>query len=283
MNAYALKLNPDANLLKQWDFGLVKDLLDCEIIEVTELPKIERAVVCIAARHHKGLELDINAELRHAKRVVLFLCGDEEADFNIELIDHPNIEIWVQNAHPDKHQEYNRIGTGYPQHMKASLPEQQQKTKTMMFAGQMTHKRRNELVNILRDMRLDDSSILCQATRGFTQGDEPKVYYNNLSQAKIAPAPSGAVVPDSFRLFEALECMAIPIADEVSPHKTYQGYWDFIFNEVTPFPKITEWDRLFGLVPELLDDYPRNLHQITAWYIQWKRNTKLKIQAQYEQ
>lgn len=281
MNTYVLRLNPEANLLDQWDFGIVRDFVG-EPQEVKQLPNTERAIVCIAGRMHKDYEKQVSSQLANVNRVVLFVCGDEEADFDLSQIDHPNIDIWVQNPTPGKHDNYHRIGTGYPQHMRKHLPETIEKTRTMVFAGQMTHKRRRELVDIVESMTLNDETIRCLPSMGFTQGIEPKDYYTLMCEAKIAPAPSGAVVPDSFRLFEALECMAIPIGDEVSPRDYYPGYWDYLFGEITPFPKITNWDRLFGLTDELLADYPRNMHQITAWYIQWKRRTRQKIEAQYE-
>ena len=42
-------------------------------------------------------------------------------------------------------------------------------------------------------------NALYRPTKGFAQGDTPKEYYKTLSKAKIAPAPAGAVVVDSFR------------------------------------------------------------------------------------
>lgn len=282
MNVYVLKLNPEANLIDQWDFGIVKWLLGNSHINIADkLPNLNRAVVCIAARHHAGYEDTINNQLQNVDRAILVLCGDEEAEFAVEKIDHHNIEIWIQNPHQGKHDEYNRIGTGYPTHLTSKIPAYTGKSRTMYFGGQMTHKTRRELVDVMQDMYMQDETILCLPTRGFTQGESPEDYYKHMSEAKIAPAPSGAVIPDSFRLFEALECMAIPLADENSPTGYKQGYWDWLFGEITPFPKINQWDRLFGLVPELLEDYPRNLHEITAWYIQWKYRTKDRIEEQY--
>ena len=81
MRAYILKLNKDANLLEQWDFGLIKDFLDgklwktanwtdFEIIEVKELPEDDRAIVLIAGRHHLGYEDEINKQLQKINKVV---------------------------------------------------------------------------------------------------------------------------------------------------------------------------------------------------------------------
>lgn len=282
MKAYALSFN-DSNVLDQWDFGFLQDFLNdnnIAILDIDTLPNVERAIVVLPARHHVGEEDRVNAELAKVDHVVLFLMGDEEAQFEVEKISHPSIHIWVQNPHIGRHDQYNKLGTGYPPHMTQHLPETTNKTINVNFAGQVTHQRRVELTDVLIDMSLHDSSIHLLRTKGFTQGETPADYYNNMCATKIAPAPSGAVIPDSFRLFEALECMAIPVADQKTADGRTMEYWDWLFGQETLFPKVTNWDRLHSLVPELLEDYPRNLHQITAWYIKWKRDFKNKVLEQ---
>ena len=131
----------------------------------------------------------------------MFLLGDEEAEFDVDSIQAKH--IWVQNPHLDKHDKYNRIGTGYPQHMKQYLEntEYPEKIIDIFYAGQKTHQRREELSGELKLLR-HKVKIQSLDTEGFTQGMSHEDYYNSMSKAKIAPAPSGAVIPDSFRLFE---------------------------------------------------------------------------------
>lgn len=282
MKAYTLSFN-NSNILDQWDFGFLQDFLndnDIAIIDTDTLPTTDRAIVILPARHHAGLEDKVNMEIAKIDHVVLFLMGDEEAEFEVEKIQHSSIYIWVQNPHRGRHDTYNKLGTGYPPHMLENLPETVNKTIKVNFAGQVTHQRRVELTDVLIDMSLHDDSIKLLRTKGFTQGDVPVDYYANMCASKIAPAPSGAVIPDSFRLFEALECMSIPIADQRTPDGKVTEYWDWLFGQETPFPKVDNWDRLYGLVPELLEDYPRNLHNITAWYLKWKRDFKNKVLEQ---
>lgn len=283
--AFLLSLNPDANISEQWDFGFLKDFLEGEFFEIKNvdtLPKTNAALVVIPARHHKGLEHLVNEELKKIERVVLFLMGDEEADFEVEAINHPDVKIWVQNPHMGRHDKYNKLGTGYPQHMKVNLPKYIAKTNDIFFAGQVTHPRRRELVDILIDMYATGGNVKVVKTAGFTQGEAPSEYYKHLTEAKIAPAPSGAVVPDSFRLFEALECMALVVADQKTPDGTVMEYWDWLFGEETPLPKVVEWDRLFGLADELLEDWPQNMFRQTAWWLQYKRNFRLRVIEQLE-
>lgn len=283
MKAYLLSLNKNANIADQWDFGTLGDILkDCNINteSVNKLPHGDKAVVVIPGRHHAGLEAQVQKELDKLNHPVLFVMGDEEADFAIEKLDVPKSRTWIQNPHLGRHDEYNRLGTGYPQHMHDNLPNKVNKKNDVYFAGQVTHQRRIELVAVLERLKRKGKDVSYKATKGFTQGLEPKEYYKRLSQARVAPAPSGAVIPDSFRLFEALECMAIPVADQRTPSGQVMEYWDWLFAEITPFPKITDWDVLPGILDEYLEDTETKVHKQTAWYLMYKRNLKHKLLEQ---
>lgn len=145
----------------------------------------------------------------------------------------------------------------------------------------MTHDRRIELNDVLTGMSLGNKHIEFLSTSGFTQGMEHLEYAKKIASAKIAPAPSGAVIPDSFRLFEALEAMAIPVADQKTPSGEIMEYWDWLFGEITPFPRVTNWGALPGIYEEIMQDWPHNMHKITAWYLMFKRNFKNKVMEQY--
>lgn len=289
MKAFILSLNPEANLLEQWDFGFLSAFLKGDLWQTNnwvgfdikscqKLSKCEKAIVAIPARHHKGLEEEINHELRKIDKVVLFLMGDEEADFDVDKISHPSITIWVQNPHMDKHDKYKRIGTGFPPHFKKYLDDTiyPDKETDIYFSGQVTHDRRIELVEALIEMYSKYKIDLLQ-TEGFTQGESHDVYAKKMSQAKIAPCPSGAVIQDSFRLFEALEAMAVPIADQKTPSGRVDEYWDWLFKDITPFPKLSDFEAMKAVVPEILNDYARLQHKITAWYINYKRNFAYEV------
>lgn len=282
MKAYFLSLNPEANALDQWDAGFLLDFLngnvwqppsftEFEIIDVNKLPKDDKAIVIIPARHHADLVDEVNHHLNRINKVVLFLMGDEEHDFPIEKIKHPDIHIWVQNPEPGRHDDYNKLGTGYPPQLKKNIPTKLDKTIDIFFAGQITHKRRTEMLNNLNEWDAQGNSSDVVTTRGFTQGLSHEDYYRRMSQAKIAPAPSGAVIPDSFRAYEALECMCVLMADERDPHDKIDGYWDWLFDDDCPFYKIKEWDNLVGRAYEALEQWPTNLHTQTAWWIAKKR------------
>lgn len=293
INAYFLSLNKSANALDQWDSGFVCDFLEgnvwqppnwegFKITETDRLIKTDRAVVVLPARHHAGLETEINEQLQRIDNVVLFLLGDEEADFNVDAIEHPSIHIWVQNPHPGKHDKYYKLGTGYPPQLKQIVPKFKSVDKSvdMFFSGQITHQRREDMLANLIEWQAQGNTADITATQGFTKGLNHEQYYQRMCRAKIAPAPTGAVIPDSFRLYEALECMCYVLADERDPHGKIDGYWEWLFGEEPPFTLVKEWDNLVGRSYEVLKDWDNLIHQQTAWYIKHKRNFAIKVMEQ---
>lgn len=283
MNVYYLSLKKETPKNDYWDYGMLQDILsripETKFHEVDTLPKTERAIVVLPARHHAGLEDKVNQELKKIDYKIFFAMGDEEAVFDIDQIisDH----IYVQNPHPQKHEKYNKIGTGYPiqsvQHLKN---KPYNKNLDVFFSGQVTHVRRELMMRYMRDIAATNNQVVINATDGFTRGMDHPEYYDHMSRAKIVTCPSGAVIPDSFRLFESLESMAVPIADEVNPSGSILTYWDWLFEQNTPFPKIQNWSEVAEIIRQVNED-PELIHKITAWWIKYKRDLKLKIIEQY--
>lgn len=289
MKVYYLSLKPETPNKGYWDYGLITDLfanrlwkpyehIDFEEVEVSELPEDDKAVVVIPARHHAGLEPEITGQLQKIKHVVLFLMGDEEADFDVEEIKHNSIHIWVQNAHPDKHDKYNRIGTGYPPHIRLQDTMSYEKSKNVYFSGQVTHKNRE----VMYDAVLEYPNSVVNRTAGFTQGVSPTEYVSMMSLAKVVPCPAGAVIPDSFRTYEALESMAIPVSDDRNSQGTISNYWDWLFGQIVPFPRIGNSDEWYGKIDEAVKNYDQEIQMQTCWWIEWKRNFAYKVKEQLQ-
>ena len=80
--------------------------------------------------------------------------------------------------------------------------------------------------------------------------------------AKIAPAPSGPVTADNFRLFEALQAHTVPIADT-------KEFWNMLFDPA--FPIVDKYAQLPGYIKDQLWLWPANTNRITAWWMHTKR------------
>jgi hypothetical protein len=273
--AYIYSTNPLDSANGKWDYGLLKETFEkhkVEQIVVENIPQTDRAFVVIPGQGNAGAEEKINEQLSNIKRVVLFITGDESAMFDVDRIKHPNISIWIQYPH-QKHSKYNRFFIGAPQHLKQNLPDYPTKKYDVYFGGQITHQRRKQLAQAMPSLQ----NALYKPTAGFAQGDTPKEYYKNLSTARIAPCPAGAQVVDTFRFFEAIEMLALPIGDLVDSKGREGDYFHYIFQADMPIVKIKDWNVLPNIVPDLVAEYPANMHRVVAWWLRYKRNFGLKI------
>jgi len=262
----------------KWDYGLIKEIFDkYEInqIKVTKIPEGDKAFVVIPGPQTAGNEDRLSKELNKLSRVVLFINGDENARFDVDKISHPNIEIWIQYPHK-KHAAYNKMPIGVPQHLNDNAPEYKEKEYDVYFGGQITHQRRVELSHVMPNLK----NSLYGPTEGFSQGDKPKDYYAKLASAKIAPCPSGAAVIDTFRFFESIELLTLPVADTINPKGIQTDFYKEMFGVNVPFNYVSNWNELNKLVPKLLDQYPNNMHQVVCWWIKQKRDLGIKIMRQ---
>ena len=278
INAYLYSHDGQDYANDKWDYGLLKEIFDkheVDQIRVTEIPKADKAFVVIPGPQTAGNEELLSNELNKLSRVVLFINGDENARFDVDKISHPNIEIWIQYPHK-KHAEYNKMPIGVPQHLKDNSPEYKEKEYDVYFGGQITHQRRVELSHVMPTLK----NSLYGPTEGFSQGDKPKEYYAKLASAKIAPCPSGAAVIDTFRFFESIELLTLPIADTINPKGIQTDFYKNMFGINVPFNYVSNWNELNKLVPKLLDQYPNNMHQVVCWWIKQKRDLGIKIMRQ---
>jgi hypothetical protein len=283
-----LNYNPEVIARGYWDQGMLEDIFSNQMwptgyeFEHKESISVRGfgngAIIIFPARNQVKYIKNLNEDIKIFDWVILFLTGDEESDFPVEKIKHPNIKIWVMSPRPDRHQNYDKLGTGYPPQMRGLMPSSApQKPLDYFFAGQITHPKRAEMQRWLEAvMKWEGLKGEAVFTKGFTEGLKHEDYFRKMSKAKTVPAPSGPETPDSFRLFEALEAGAIPIADN-------KEYWDFFFGEADLFPNLDNWKYLQGYIGDQVALYPSKHNKVFAWWQDYKRKMVLKISDQIKE
>lgn len=260
---------------EQWDQTLLDDLLAGELwphgIAFEDRACFPRdatgIVLVVPGRYWADRATEISQAISKYRWVLAFRTSDEEDLFDIRKVAHPAIRWWIQTPRVGKDYGSARfMPLGYTPHcdlMSATPPE---KLLDVFLSAQSTHRRREEAFAALES----GERRRVEPTAGFTQGMDPVEYVRCMTTAKIAPAPSGAVSPDSFRVWEALEAHAIPIADDVSPIHDSRGYWRMLLGD-PPFPVLTDYQDLSGWIDDVLADWPRQANRITAWWMGYKR------------
>lgn len=248
--------------------------------DYTSLPKVDKGIVLIPARHHAGLEGQVNKQLANIKQVQLYLIGDEESVFDVTKISHPDIQITVQNPRPKIHDDYYKIGTGYPTHFLNDIPRlPPSKDLDYFFAGQTTahNPNRVKMISAISSNQLNSQVVI---TDGFGQGLAHQDYYAGMARSKVALCPSGPELPDTFRLFEALELGCLPIVDEVSRKQRFDGYWEWFFNEQPPFTIIKNYPDINGYINNNVKQYPEQNNKVQAWWYRQKWAVKDRLVKQ---
>lgn len=268
-----------------WDMQILEDIFSLEIWNPvlgytfrhhTDFKEVnEGAVVILPARFQADCIDKLNEDISKLKWCVLILTGNEDDEFPCEKINHQNIKIWVQLPR-EKHKEYRKLPNGYPPQVKL-LKElnPSKREKDWFFAGQVRdHVRRQLCVKYLKEIPNGD----LVETDGFAKGLSHEEYYQRMVNSKIAICQSGAKVPDTFRLYEALEAGCIPIVDEVSVDICdFEGYFTYLFDEDVPFPVLRNYETLSEQIKENLENWKEKSNKIFAWWQNYKRNLAYRL------
>lgn len=273
----------------QWDMTLLKDILQgntwqpaqgYEFVEDSSdgfTARNKGGVIIIPARQNAGKEYYIQGYLKGLEWCVVILIGDEERSFDYKKLEHPKMKLWLMHpALEDKADYY--LGSGYTPHTRG-VHGDFDKPLDWSFMGQNNHSRRQEAIDVLDKMlNREDIKGYLETSDGFTRGVEKETYISLTAQSKAVPAPSGIASPDSFRVYEALELGAVPIADDISNLITKAGYWRKIFGEHDiPFKVLTDYANLEGYIGDIVRDYPSYNNKVFAWWQGVKRDIVYKL------
>jgi hypothetical protein len=258
-----------------WDSNMLRRLLDGDLYphhmrvrHHAGFPNADGAIVVLPGQYWHLATDQINDAIQRFEWVLLVRTADEEDLFDISKIEHPRVKFWVQTPRVGRDYGDARLfGVGFPPHANADgFPtEAPNKHLYAFLSAQNTHARRREAFAALEGLQYN-----LYETDGFTKGFDPDVYMDYMLFSRVAPCPSGAVSPDSFRAWEALEAHCVPILDAVSPVDGDTDYWEQVLPGC-PAPVLRDYNDLPGYVEDALKGWPANANRITAYYMRYKR------------
>lgn len=268
----------------QWDQTLLDDLFSnqlyptgLEFERVEGYPNTVGCCLLIPARYWHQHTDQISEAISRYDWCLAFRVGDEEDVFRVEDVAHPNIRWWVQTPRVGRDYGDARLfGVGYSPHFTDLPVEPPVKDVDVFLSAQRTngrpgrhfrvHERRDDLFKVLKRGPWVKQLV---ARDGFAQGDRGE-YVAGMLSAKVAPAPTGNVCPDSFRLWEALEAHCVPIADQVSPVYDSRGYWELVWPDA-PFPIYADAGVVPSFIDDVLESWPTDANRVAAAYMRYKR------------
>lgn len=248
-----LSLKKETPARGYWDQQLLEDVLRKKNHH-TSIGNLKEAIVIVPTAYQD--EKAINKEISKLDRVIFIATSDEENKFSLDKLSHPNIKIYGTYPH-ETTADVRWLPIGYTPHSKEAKGWLN-KDIDILFAGQVNHEHRSNMVKELsafKNFTLDQSG-------GFAQGLKPHDYIAKTKRAKVIPAPRGNISPDSFRLYEALENGAVPVAENPE-------FFDKLFGNY-PFPVIESDLQWQGYVKDSLAVFPRKNNECSAWWHRFK-------------
>jgi len=261
-----------------WDQTMLQDLFDrvawapvggCRFEHRTSFTE-EGSVVVIPGR----MEPDagwLNEQIAPLPWVLIIVTSDEEGRFPWQDLTHPNMRIWVQTPHPDRHQGADGfLPVGYTPGTRDTAAELASDDRILewAFAGQVTHDRRRAMLD---QLHAHPEGGLVVATDRFADGVPHTAFMADLCNAKTAPCPGGPQTPDTFRLWEALQAGCVPLVDTKAGERPDLGdYWGMLFTDA-PFPMIGDWAEFRTTLERTNRVWHYEAARAGAWWLAYQR------------
>jgi hypothetical protein len=260
-----------------WDAGLLCSIFDKHKerfpqTNTTEFPALTRAIVIVAGRPDPE---ELHDHLLKLHSGVVILTSEEDSFFNWQAAIPKHLGIWTQYYSPNKEALQERILLGPPNRIKdyrinSHLP----KKYAWSFVGQVQNPFRQECVEVLKNFKHGFLHVAEMFGGVGTTGMEYQDYLDIMCQSKYVICPAGSMCVDSFRLYEAIECGAIPITDRRAPrdHEDF-NYWDSVYPE-HDIVTVSSWKNL-GYFLEVLEG--GKIHASNYWWTDYKDELEKKL------
>jgi len=241
-------------------YSLIKDKM--KVDHNGNIDGLEGAVINLRGNDNMQHVDQINADIAKLKWCVIVITGNEDSTGFYRLIKHLNCKIWVQTPRGSDEADYY-LPFGYPNdYIVGAKSVEEGRRYDWFFAGQVSHSRRKQCVEVLRKMQ---NGRLVE-TSGFGTGLDYPEYVQETLQSKVIPCPGGPMTPDTFRVYEALESGCVPVLDYTGGHWNYDGdYWRKVFG-VHPLPVIHDWKDFPIQLEQILKYWPTYQVQVATWW-----------------
>lgn len=204
---------------------------------------------------------------------IVILTSEEDSYFDWQAAIPPHLEIWTQYYSHNKAEIKERLLLGAPNRIKDyKINRHLPKKYLWSFVGQVQNPFRQACVDVLKDLP-DGYMRIAEMFGGLgDNGTEYQQYLDILCQSQYVICPAGSMCVDSFRLYEAMECGAVPITDTRAPRDPEDfNYWRSVNPSGEPLA-LTDWRSL----PTFLR-MKANPELENAWWLKYKLKLENKL------
>ena len=255
------------NSSNKWIFELLNKL-NFKIIESEKKIESEDVLIIIDSSIESKVEYYSQLKLICSK-IFLIHLGDEAGIKEVDNV-YKNCDYIWRTFCSNRYFKNNKISC-IPIGYKSGLIYKQTSSKRKYkwsFIGTPHKSSRHDLLFQLSDIK---ESFIYKTKKFDEKIIEIDEMSKILSTTDFIPCPNGFVHPESYRLYEALECECIPIVEN-----SY-NYYDRLFPE-NPFLKVGKWIEAKSIINEWESDkiYKKRL-ECKLWWNEYKNKLKEKI------
>ena len=239
----------------------VLNKIEFEVIQSEKKLKSGDILIIVDSSIEKKEELYTKLELTCSKMFLIHL-GDESGAYDSSLIYNKFNYVWrafCSNKYFNN-KKVNCLPIGYKSGTLFKKEVLERKYK-WAFLGTPHKSSRHDLLFQLSDIKPSFS----HKTKKFNEkiidvGEMSEI----LTSTEFIPCPNGFVHPETYRLYEALECGCIPIVENA------YKYYDRLFPN-NPFIKIDRWIEAKPVIREWVDDQiKQKREECRTWWSQYK-------------
>lgn len=219
---------------------------------------------------------------------IIIATSDESGAFPWDRANLPEHKtaLWVQTPNPDRPYppgtHFFPLGSPSPARDAVWSSE---KDLDICLVGQNTHQRRRDCFRSVHRYadRHPNRHVYLLETTGFTLGLPRDDYLDLMARTRVAPCPAGAVSPETFRMYEALDAGAVPILDALRADGSMSGYWEMLLPHddlatgLSP-GSVVSWDEIETVMAVYGNDKAAAL--MSSWWKQWKRRETYALRDQ---
>tara|TARA_B100000795_G_C22795951_1_gene439322 strand:- start:1228 stop:2085 length:858 start_codon:yes stop_codon:yes gene_type:complete len=206
-------------------------------------------------------------------KIYLIHLGDEGASEDTNLIYSLCSHVWRTFAIPKFYEMKNLtcIPIGYKSVVYKKNIISPKKKYLWSFMGTVHGASRFDMINKHNEIKPNFIKLTSEFAAKDSLG--PEEYYTELNDSIFTLVPNGYYHPETYRLYEALECGSIPIIEN-----PFNFFDHFLKNN--PIPKINNWKESAVIIKKLIDD-EKSLIKLSKDIDLWWSEYKKKIQKNF--
>ena len=256
---------------KMWIYELLENISFEEINNLTNVANDEKIIIVDSeVPNKKNFYLDA---FKKFKNLYLMHLGDEGGRECSDIF-YSNFKYVFRTFHLNKFSKNKKILSipiGYKNGLEKKNIKILDKEYLWSFMGTVHGASRFDLIHQNEDIKPNFINITKKFGGENTLSSQD--YYNILNNCIFSLVPHGYFHPETYRLYESLECGSIPIIE--NPHNFFNN---FLPNN--PFYSISIWSEAKDIIKKICE-VEKKLDEISVksnlWWTEYKKELKNKI------